>query len=123
MSTAVPGRTVGATGEESEAVRPGRSPVLPRGTGSTAARIGVLTVCQAALLVGFGLLITGPARNVWPLTAEDHVNEGFERIRTGPLNTLSYLGSEAGDTLTVIAVTLGPRPGTPSSPTAPARRA
>jgi diacylglycerol kinase family enzyme len=56
--------------------------------------------------VGFGLLITGPARNVWPLTVEDHVNEGFEQIRTGPLTTLSYLGSEAGNTLTVIAVTL-----------------
>lgn len=69
-------------------------------------RIGVPTVCQAALLVGFGLLITGPAGNVWPLTVEDNVNEGFERIRTGPLTTLSYLGSEAGNTLTVIAITL-----------------
>ncbi|WP_329241731.1 diacylglycerol kinase family protein [Streptomyces sp. NBC_01478] len=106
MSTAVPGRAVGAAGEEPEVVGPGGSPVLPRGTGRAAARIGVLTVCQAALLVGFGLLITGPARNVWPLTVEDHVNEGFERIRTGPLTTLSYLGSEAGNTLTVIAVTL-----------------
>jgi diacylglycerol kinase family enzyme/membrane-associated phospholipid phosphatase len=57
-------------------------------------------------MVGFGLLITGPARNVWPLTVEDNVNEGFERIRTGPLTTLSYLGSEAGNTLTVVAITL-----------------
>ncbi|MBK3572849.1 phosphatase PAP2 family protein [Streptomyces sp. MBT65] len=106
MSTAVPGRAVGATGNEPEEVRRSRSPVLPRGTGSTAARIGVLTLCQAALMVGFGLLITGPARNVWPLTVEDHVDEGLERIRTGPLTALSYLGSEAGNTLTVIAVTL-----------------
>ncbi|MGW2606239.1 hypothetical protein ACWC4A_17790 [Streptomyces mirabilis] len=57
-------------------------------------------------MVGFGLLITGPARNVWPLTVEDNVSEGFERIRTGPLTTLSYLGSEAGNTLTVVAITL-----------------
>ncbi len=57
-------------------------------------------------MVGFGLLITGPAKNVWPLTVEDHVDEGFERIRTSTLTTLSYLGSEAGNTLTVIAVTL-----------------
>ncbi|WP_043665031.1 diacylglycerol kinase family protein [Streptomyces xylophagus] len=106
MPTAVPDRAVGATGEEPEVVRPGRSPVLPRGTGTTAARIGVLTVCQAALMVGFGLLITGPARTVWPLTVEDHVNEGLVRIRTGTLTTLSYLGSEAGNTLTVIAITL-----------------
>ncbi|MEV7346139.1 diacylglycerol kinase family protein [Streptomyces sp. NPDC093544] len=109
MPTAVPGRAAGATGATGEgtgAVRPGHSSVLPRGTGITAARIGVLTFCQAALIVGFGLLITGPARNVWPLTVEDNVNKGFERIRTGPLTTLSYLGSEAGNTLTVITITL-----------------
>ncbi|GAX57419.1 diacylglycerol kinase family protein [Streptomyces olivochromogenes] len=106
MPTAVPERAAGTTGEGPEAIRPGRSSVLPRGIGRTAARIGVLTICQAALMVGFGLLITGPARNVWPLTVEDNVNEGFERIRTGPLTTLSYLGSEAGNTLTVIAITL-----------------
>lgn len=106
MPTTVPERAAGATGEETQAVRPGRSSALPRGTGKAAARIGVLTVCQAALMVGVGLLITGPARNVWPLTVEDNVNEGFERIRTGPLTTLSYLGSEAGNTLTVIAITV-----------------
>ncbi|WP_328759152.1 diacylglycerol kinase family protein [Streptomyces sp. NBC_00271] len=106
MPTAVPERATGATGEGPEAVRPGRSSVLPCGTGKAAARIGVLTVCQAALMVGFGLLITGPARDVWPLTVEDNVNEGFERIRTGPLTTLSHLGSEAGNTLTVIAITV-----------------
>ncbi|WP_329269133.1 diacylglycerol kinase family protein [Streptomyces sp. NBC_01451] len=106
MPTAVPERAAGATGKGPEGVRPGRSPVLPRGIGRTAARIGALTVCQAALMVGFGLLLTGPARNVWPLTVEDDVNEGFERIRTGPLTTLSYVGSEAGNTLTVVAVTL-----------------
>ncbi|MFF1738852.1 diacylglycerol kinase family protein [Streptomyces mirabilis] len=106
MPTSVPERAAGATGEGPEAVRPGSSSVVPRGTGRTAARIGVLTVCQAALMVGFGLLITGPARNMWPLTVEDNVDEGFERIRTGPLTTLSYLGSEAGNTLTVIAITL-----------------
>lgn len=106
MPTALPERAAGATGKGAEAVRPGRSSVLPRGIGRTAARIGVLTICQAALMVGFGLLITGPARNMWPLTVEDNVNEGFERIRTGPLTTLSYLGSEAGNTITVIAITL-----------------
>ncbi|MFJ3895819.1 MULTISPECIES: diacylglycerol kinase family protein [unclassified Streptomyces] len=106
MSTAVPGRAAGASGDEVEAVRWGRSPVLPRGTGSAVARIGALTVCQAAVMVGFGLLITGPARSIWPLTVEDHVDEGFERIRTGTLTTLSFIGSEAGNTLTVIAITL-----------------
>ena len=94
MPTVVPERAAGPTGQGPGAVRPGHSPVLPRGTGRTAARIGALTVCQAALMVGFGLLITGPARHVWPLTVEDDVDEGFERIRTGPLNdpVVSRLG-------------------------------
>lgn len=106
MPTAVPERAAGATGERATAVRSGRSFALPRGTGRTAARISTLTVCQAALMVSFGLLITGPARHVWPLTVEDRVDEGFERIRTGPLTTLSFIGSEAGNTLTVIVITL-----------------
>jgi diacylglycerol kinase family enzyme/membrane-associated phospholipid phosphatase len=83
-----------------------RSFALPRGTGRTTARIGALTACQAALMVGVGLLITGPARGVWPLTAEDTVNERLERARTGTLTTLSSMASEAGNTLTVITVTL-----------------
>ncbi|WP_406004809.1 diacylglycerol kinase family protein [Streptomyces sp. NBC_00637] len=88
------------------AARSGRSFALPRGTGRAAARIASLTVCQGALMVGLGLLITGPARGLWPMTVEDEVDEGFEHARTGTLNTLSFLGSEAGNTLTVIAVTV-----------------
>ncbi|MGW0871048.1 diacylglycerol kinase family protein [Streptomyces sp. NPDC002740] len=106
MPTAAPERSSELPGERPEAARTGRSFALPRGTGRTAARIGALTVCQGALMVGFGLLITGPARGLWPLTAEDDVDEGLERARTGTLTTLSFLGSEAGNTLTVIAVTV-----------------
>ncbi|MFJ8196833.1 diacylglycerol kinase family protein [Streptomyces sp. NPDC096152] len=110
MPTAVPESAAGLPGE-----RPGARPratgaahgiSVPRGTGRAAARIGALTVCQAALMVGIGLLITGPARGLWPMTVEDHVNEGFERIRTGTLTALSSVASEAGNTLTVITVTL-----------------
>lgn len=57
-------------------------------------------------MVGFGLLITGPARGLWPMTVEDDVNEGLEHARTGTLTTLSSVGSEAGNTLTVIAITV-----------------
>jgi diacylglycerol kinase family enzyme/membrane-associated phospholipid phosphatase len=106
MPTAVPERAARTRRGGPGAIQPGHRPVLPPGTGKTAARIGALTVCQAALMVGFGLLITGPARNLWPLTVEDHVNEGFERIRRAPFTGLSYVGSEAGNTLTVIAITL-----------------
>ncbi|MEU6534386.1 diacylglycerol kinase family protein [Streptomyces sp. NPDC047000] len=108
MSTAVPERPAELPGAGHDAAgatgRSGRA--VPRGIGWSARWIAALTVCQAALLVGAGRLITGPARDIWPLTAEDRVNEGFERIRTGTLTTLSSIASEAGNTLTVIAVTL-----------------
>ncbi|MFD6299731.1 diacylglycerol kinase family protein [Streptomyces sp. NPDC060235] len=106
MPTTVPDRSAGPTGARAEDARSSRSFSLPRGTGKTAARIGVLTVCQAALMVGIGLLITGPAKGLWPLTAEDNVNEGFEDVRTGTFNTLSFIASEAGNTLTVVVGTL-----------------
>ncbi|MGW0965148.1 diacylglycerol kinase family protein [Streptomyces sp. NPDC002516] len=106
MPTAVPDRTAGVPGSRTETGRPARSFAPPRGTGRTAARIAALTACQAATMVGLGLLITGPARHVWPLTAEDTVNERLERARTGTLTTLSSIASEAGNTLTVVTLTL-----------------
>nr|WP_245235939.1 diacylglycerol kinase family protein [Streptomyces durhamensis] len=57
-------------------------------------------------MVGIGLLITGPAHGLWPLTVEDKVDEAFERMRTGSLTALSSVTSEAGNTPTVITVTL-----------------
>ncbi|QJT06193.1 phosphatase PAP2 family protein [Streptomyces asoensis] len=106
MPTAAPERPAELPGERPGAARTSRSFALPRGTGRTAARVAALTVCQGALMVGLGLLITGPARGLWPMTVEDDVNEGLEHARTGTLTTLSLLGSEAGNTLTVIAVTV-----------------
>nr|WSW71260.1 diacylglycerol kinase family protein [Streptomyces sp. NBC_00995] len=64
-----------------------------------------MTVCQAALMVGLGLLITGPAGGMYPLTVEDRVNEGFERLRDGALNDVSLIASEAGNTATVVIIT------------------
>ncbi|MGW3635154.1 diacylglycerol kinase family protein [Streptomyces sp. NPDC005122] len=106
MPTAVPERPAGLPRTSSEGAGAGRSAALPRGIGRTTARLAALTACQAALMVGLGLLITGPARDLWPLTVEDRVDEAFERGRTGTLTTLSLLGSEAGNTLTVITLTL-----------------
>ncbi|MEU6688400.1 diacylglycerol kinase family protein [Streptomyces sp. NPDC046832] len=79
---------------------------MPRGIGWSVRWIAALAVCQATLMVGLGLLITGPARHLWPLMAEDRVNEAFVRLRTGPLTTLSSVASEGGNTGTVIGVTL-----------------
>ncbi|QFZ73045.1 phosphatase PAP2 family protein [Streptomyces fagopyri] len=106
MPTAVPERPAGLSRAPSAGAGSGKGVALPRGVGRTAARIAALTACQAGLLVGLGLLITGPARDRWPLTVEDHVDEAFERGRTGTLTTLSFIGSEAGNTLTVITLTL-----------------
>ncbi|MEU9139554.1 diacylglycerol kinase family protein [Streptomyces sp. NPDC048404] len=106
MPTAVPDGAAEVTGGRTEAVGSTHSFALPRGTGRTAARIAALTACQAASMVGFGLLITGPARGWWPLTAEDTVNERLEQVRTGTLTTLSSIASEAGNTLTIVALTL-----------------
>lgn len=80
--------------------------MLSTGSAAAAARVTALTACQAALLIGFGLLITGPARHLWPITAEGRVNEAFVRLRTGPLDTATSWGSQAGNTLTIIAITL-----------------
>ena len=106
MPTAAQERPAELPGHRPGADRTSRSSALPRGVGRAAARISALTVCQGAVMVGCGLLITGPARGLWPMTVEDDVNERLEHIRTGALTTLSSFGSAAGDTLTVIAVTV-----------------
>ncbi|MGA5037191.1 diacylglycerol kinase family protein [Streptomyces capoamus] len=119
MSTAVPerpaepGSPAGLTaelrgaglGEGPGAVTRSR-PAMPRGIGWSVRWIASLAVCQATFMVGLGLLITGPARHLWPLTAEDRVNEAFVRLRTGTLTTLSSVASQGGNTGTVIGVTL-----------------
>ncbi|TXS04468.1 phosphatase PAP2 family protein [Streptomyces sp. col6] len=106
MSATQPDRPVQRTTESRAPSEPGRSPALRTGTGTAALRLGALTVGQAALMVGLGLLITGPAQAVWPLSVEDKVNEGFEHLRTGPLTDVSFVASEAGNTLTIIAITV-----------------
>ncbi|WUH89525.1 diacylglycerol kinase family protein [Streptomyces sp. NBC_00433] len=108
MPTAIPDRSVpGHPGRRPPAVSPaGRRPAPTTGATRAAVSIAALTVCQAALMIGFGLLITGPARHLWPITAEDRVNEGFERVRTSAFDTVTSWGSEAGNTLTIIAITL-----------------
>ncbi|MFF0204442.1 diacylglycerol kinase family protein [Streptomyces sp. NPDC005017] len=119
MSTAVPERPAEPGGPaELTAELPGSGPgegpgavarsrpAMPRGIGWSVRWIAALTVCQTALMVGLGLLITGPVRHLWPLTAEDRVNEAFVRLRTGTLTALSFVASQGGNTGTVIGVTL-----------------
>lgn len=76
------------------------------GMGRAAGIIASTAVCQAALMVGLGLLLTGPAARLWPLASEDEAGEALERARTGTLDTVSLVVSEAGNTVTVVAGTL-----------------
>ncbi|MGW4835509.1 diacylglycerol kinase family protein [Streptomyces globisporus] len=101
------GRT-GRTGRRGVPVpsRPGHSPALSIGVPRAAARIGAFAVCQAAVIAGFGLLITGPAREFWPMTAEDAAVEALEDARTSALDTASTIASALGDTSTVVGLTL-----------------
>ncbi|MFJ4612933.1 diacylglycerol kinase family protein [Streptomyces griseus] len=105
METTVPER---GTGGRAAPVprRPGRSPALSSGITKAAARIAAFAVCQAALVAGAGLLITGPARGLWPMTAEDAAVEALEDARTATLDTASSVASALGDTATVVGITL-----------------
>ncbi|MFF3304740.1 diacylglycerol kinase family protein [Streptomyces sp. NPDC001741] len=87
-----------------EAARP--APETAGGMGRAAGIIASTATCQAALMVGLGLLITGPGAGVWPMTSEDAVARTLERARTGTLDTISLVVSEAGNTATVVAGTL-----------------
>lgn len=110
MPTAVPERSAGLPEESprpaAAATGAGRGRRMPRGLVRAAAFVGAAAACQAALMIGLGLLITGPARHLWPITVEDGVNRGLERLRTPTLTTLSSVGSQMGNTLTVVVVTL-----------------
>ncbi|WP_411096973.1 diacylglycerol kinase family protein [Streptomyces sp. 020-2-3H-GM] len=104
--TTGPAQTARTTGPAQTAPpRPGRSPALSSGAARAAARVGAFAVCQAALMVGAGLLLTGPARGLWPVTAEVAAVEALEDARTGTLDALSTVVSALGDTTTVVGLT------------------
>ncbi|MFJ1799327.1 diacylglycerol kinase family protein [Streptomyces sp. NPDC088180] len=117
MDTTVPARDAmedgkagetGGTGRRAARAprRPGRSPALSTGAPRAAARIGAFAVCQAAVIAGAGLLITGPAQDRWPMTSEDTAVEALEDARTATLSTASSIASALGDTSTVVGLTL-----------------
>lgn len=63
---------------------------------------GALLWC---LMVGLGLLVTGPLHRVWPVDAEDVVNRDLAADRTGTWNTISHWATMVGNTGTIIATT------------------
>lgn len=69
---------------------------------TVAAKIIGCWVLILALLVGIGLLVTGPLKDVWPLSAEDGVNRSLAEHRTPSATTWSLWFSSLGNTSTIV---------------------
>ncbi|MGF1339027.1 diacylglycerol kinase family protein [Streptomyces flavovirens] len=93
-------------GRTGTAGAPGRAAWGVGGGARAAGIIAATAVCQAGLMVGLGLLVTGPAARVWPVSSEDAVIDALVRVRTDTLDTVSSVVSEAGNTGTVVIGTL-----------------
>ncbi|HEU4675629.1 MAG TPA: phosphatase PAP2 family protein [Motilibacteraceae bacterium] len=63
---------------------------------------GALLWC---LMVGLGLLVTGPLRQVWPVDVEDVVNRDLAADRDATWNGISHWATLVGNTGTIIATT------------------
>ncbi|MFF4331350.1 diacylglycerol kinase family protein [Streptomyces sp. NPDC001591] len=83
-------------------MRPRRS--APAGAG----RLPVLWLLplQTALMVGVGLMVTGPLADRWPVAAEDGINRSLAAHRGGPATTFSEWLSLLAGTQSIIALTV-----------------
>ncbi|MEW2417007.1 diacylglycerol kinase family protein [Streptomyces sp. NPDC046866] len=83
-------------------MRPERS--RPAGSG----RLSVLWLLplQTALMVGVGLMVTGPLADQWPVSAEDGINRGLAAHRGGPATPFSEWLSLLAGTQSIIALTV-----------------
>ncbi|CAM5667000.1 hypothetical protein SAVIM338S_06926 [Streptomyces avidinii] len=66
----------------------------------------LLLPAQAALMVGLGLLVTGPAAGHWPLTADGSANRDLAEGRSEGATQLTELFSLLASTQVVVGVTL-----------------
>jgi membrane-associated phospholipid phosphatase len=73
---------------------------LTRLVGSVLVRWLVVLVVMA----GLGYLLTQVAGDVWPLTVEDEMSEGFADARTETLNDVTMFTSGLGNTWTIVAL-------------------
>lgn len=69
---------------------------------AVAARIVGCWVAILALMVGLGLLVTGPLKDVWPLDAEDGINRSLAAHRNPSATTWSLWFSALGNTSTIV---------------------
>ncbi|MET9959965.1 diacylglycerol kinase family protein [Streptomyces sp. NPDC006326] len=83
-------------------MRPERSACAPPGSLTV---LWLLPV-QAALMVGVGLMVTGPLADQWPLAAEDGINRALAAHRGGPAGPFSEWLSLLAGTQSIIALTV-----------------
>lgn len=109
MSLTRPGEELAAE-DDADPAEPGTGPAAraTAGKGSQAGGIIVRLVpgwiAIWAVLVGLGLLVTGTLADSWALTAEDGINTYFAENRTGFGNAATFVMSELGNTLTIVAI-------------------
>lgn len=104
-SAAQPGLTRdqhGEHGEHDEHVDSLPPATWPRTLGHLAARLVPGWIAIWAIIVGIGLLVTGPMTGHWPLTVEDDVNRGLQDARTPFWDTVTYLLGWMGATAIVV---------------------
>ncbi|MFD3679670.1 diacylglycerol kinase family protein [Streptomyces sp. NPDC058613] len=66
----------------------------------------LLLPVQAALMVGLGVLVTGPAAGHWPFAAESRANQDLAERRAAPVTGVSEWLSAMAATEAIIGVTL-----------------
>ncbi|MFD3326893.1 diacylglycerol kinase family protein [Streptomyces sp. NPDC058701] len=66
----------------------------------------LLLPVQAALMVGLGLLVTGPAAGHWPFSEEDRANQDLAERRAAPVTGVSEWFSTLAATETIIGLAL-----------------
>ena len=77
-----------------------------RALGGLTARLVGGWIIIASLIVGLGLLLTGPVKDAWPLTEEDDISTALAHDRTPRWDDITWWWSEIGNTGTII-VTCG----------------
>jgi membrane-associated phospholipid phosphatase len=93
MRTSSTGRTVGSG--------PGRT-VSTRRPPLVAAQVVGCWLLIFGLTVGIGALLTGPLKDVWPISAEDGIDRAFAAHRTDSATTWSLWFSGLGNTSTIV---------------------
>lgn len=66
----------------------------------------LLLPVQAALMVGLGMLVTGPAAGHWPFNEENRANQDLAERRAAPVTGVSEWFSTLAATETIIGLTL-----------------